>query len=188
MGNFFRQQRNLLNSDNSVQIKNREYHSLTALFRECSISRQCFQSDNRRNERGDKKQTPECGGLAEKDNTDEHRPDGANARPDGVSGAQWQRFCGLRQKRHTQSRKGEKAYNPRPVLPAADIFGLPQTEGEAHLAQPRGNQNYPIHTPFATLFDCKSIKNPSQPTVFQQNPSPFVGSFWRRGPECSILA
>ena len=88
MGNFFRLQRNLLNSDNSVQIKNREYHSLTALFRECSISRQCFQSDNRRNERGDKKQPPECGGLAEKDNADKHRPDGANARPDWIGGAQ----------------------------------------------------------------------------------------------------
>ena len=83
--------------------------------------------------------------MEDKD-ADEDRPEGADACPDGVGGAEGQRLCGFHQQEHTEECEYEESAYPCPPEHAFDFLCPAETVGKSYFAEPGHCENDPVHS------------------------------------------
>ena len=83
---------------------------------EIQLSPNHLKSDNRSDQGGQEEEAPEGGGFVEDEDAQQHRADGADARPHGVGHPHGDGLRGARQQHGTQHIQQREAANPQPPL------------------------------------------------------------------------
>lgn len=104
-----------------------------------------FQAGNGSDERGNEKQSPECGRLTEKKDAGNDRSHSPDTGPHCIGGADRQGEGGAIEQVHAYAKANEKGAEPEDGFSAFCGLGFGKGDGKTCLKQAGNDQEYPVH-------------------------------------------